>query len=48
MAPVLATISEIRVVVGSKGVEYVVILFNLPNTLILDAMTHCVRVMVYP
>ena len=46
MAPVSATNGEIRGVVASTGVEYRVKLFNLSNVLILNALAHCVRVVV--
>ena len=46
MAPVSATNGEIRGVVASKGVEFRVKLFILSNDLILDALDHCVRVVV--
>ena len=46
MAPVSATNGEIQRVVASKGVEYRVKLFNLSNVLMLDALAHCVQVVV--
>ena len=46
MAPVSATNGEIQGVVASKGVEYRVKLFNVCNVLILDALAHCLRVVV--
>ena len=46
MAPVSATNGQIRVVVASNGLEYRLNLFILSNALILDALSHCVRVVV--